>query len=126
MRAFWNTGGGIERELRAARPEPREAFVDGLVRELSSTTPRRSARPRYAVALALVVAMAAMFATFGGFGYAANAVSQAVKTIAPAYHVNGPTPASSPSDSQYGKACGQPDGGPKKPNQQPCPPQAGH
>ena len=70
--------------------------------------------------------MAAMFATFGGFGYAANAVSQAVKTIAPAYHVNGPTPASSPSDSQYGKACGQPSGGPKKPNQQPCPPQAGH
>jgi hypothetical protein len=127
MRLFGAGQDRVESELRAARPAPREEFVTGLAGEIRGRAQRRIRRPRIALGLAMVVVMATMFATFGGFGYAASAVSQAVKTVVPAAKPSAPTPADNPSHDEYGKKCGHTDGsaGPKKPNQTPCPPQAG-
>ena len=76
----------------------------------------------------MAVVMATTFASFGGLGYAKSAVSQAVKTVVPASKPAAPVkPADNPSHDEYGKKCGHDDGsaGPKKPNQTPCPTQAG-
>jgi hypothetical protein len=126
MRLFGTGQDRVESELRAARPAPREEFVAGLASEIRSR--RRIRRPRIALGLAMAAVMATMFATFGGLGYAASAVSQAVRTVVPASKPAAPvTPADNPSHDEYGKKCGHTDGsaGPKKPNQTPCPPQAG-
>jgi hypothetical protein len=127
MKLFRGEHDRVESELRAARPVPREEFVTNLTAEIRARSHRTAGRPRFALGFATVVVMATLFGTFGGFGYAASAVSQAVKTVVPASKPAAPTPAANPSHDEYGKKCGHDDGsaGPKKPNQTPCPPQAG-
>ena len=120
----------LMRRLRARGTEPSEEFVRSISARLRSTR-RRSLPLRAGLALAFVVLLLIPLAAFGGMGYAASTVKSAISAVhigkshapapaAPAAHVT-------PADAQYnnGKHCGQPGGGPKKPNQRPCPPQAG-
>jgi hypothetical protein len=102
MKSFRAGGDDIERDLRVARPEPRDAFVTGVVDDIRATRRRRFARRRVAVATAMTVVMVSAFGAFGGFGYAASAASQAAKAVTGS---NGN--AASPAQSQYGKKCGQ-------------------
>ena len=101
MKGFWGSGTDIERELRAARPEPRDAFVTAVADDIRHARRSRFARRRVAVATAIAVGMLSAFGAFGGFGYAASAASKAAKAVA-GNNGNGPSPA----QSQYGKKCG--------------------
>ena len=101
MTGFWADGTEIERELRVARPEPRDAFVISVADEVRAARWRRFARRRVALASALTIVMVSAFGAFGGFGYAASAASQAAKAVTGS-NGNGPSPA----QSQYGKKCG--------------------
>ena len=132
----------LEGRLRRLGDEPRPDFVRELAGHVRETRRRMpTATRRVASALVAVVVMAVPFAAFGGIGLAANAAKSAVQAVTavpavpkvpapPAAPAPPPLPAAvtalgkKPDDDQYsnGKKCGQPDGGPKKPNQQPCPP----
>ena len=101
MKGFWARGADIERDLRAARPEPRDEFVRALADDIRAARRRRFARRRIAVAAAMTAAMISVFGAFGGFGYAASAASQAAKAVT-GKNGNG----GSPVHSQYGKKCG--------------------
>jgi hypothetical protein len=70
----------IERRLRAERPAPRPAFLARTVASISRR-PAPAFRPRVAVAGALSALMLVAFASVGGIGYAANAVSGAAATV---------------------------------------------
>jgi hypothetical protein len=86
---------GLERELRAKRPEPRRELLDGITSRIVGERRRRSDRPlRLGVALVLSVGMLGALGAFGGLGYAANGVSHAV---ASAVHVVVPTTAATPN-----------------------------
>jgi len=80
---FWRGQDGLERELRAHRPEPRRELVDGIVsritRERSSGAGRKA---RLGVAVALTAALLTVLGAFGGLGYAANGVTHAVTAAA--------------------------------------------
>jgi hypothetical protein len=66
LTAFWKKRDDLERDLRAARPRP--------------TGYRRSLR--FAVPIALTVAMVSALAAVGGMSYAASSVASAAKTVA--------------------------------------------
>lgn len=73
-------GFNLEKELRTNRPEPRQAFVRGLVTEIRG---RRGPRPSVRLALvgALTVVMVSALAAVGGIGYAAAAPTKAVNAV---------------------------------------------
>jgi len=74
----------LEHELKAARPEPRDAFVTELTSRIDEATrPRRARRfnPRLAFATGLAIAMLVAAASVGGFGYAATAASHIVHGV---------------------------------------------
>src|SRR6266545_3834537 len=94
----------LERALRAARPAPREVFLDSLVRRVSAISPSpagRAVRARLAVAVVVGLTGLAAFAAFGGAGYAAGAAGAVVDTVrvlaATATSGNGGRKASTPS-----------------------------
>jgi hypothetical protein len=120
MKSFRARGTEIERELRAARLEPRDAFVRAVADDIRTTRRRRFARRRIALASAMAVVMASGFGAFGGFGYAASAASHAAKAVTG-------KGAASPAESQYGKKCGHPTSSTPRgnPGNSDCPPSSG-
>ena len=95
MKRFWRRGDGLERELRAQRPEPRKEFLRGLESRMSGDRYRRPARSlRLGLAGALTVAMLVSLAAFGGLGYAATGVTHAVTA---ATHVVAPAQKAKPA-----------------------------
>lgn len=92
---FFGRQDGLERELRARRPEPRRELLDGIAGKIVGEHRGRSDRPlRLGVAVALSVGMLGALGAFGGLSYAANGVSHAV---ASAVHVVVPNKAVTPS-----------------------------
>lgn len=72
--------GRVERDLRAARPEPRADFLLSTSKSVAaSRAPRR--KSRVAFALALTTFVLGTFASFGGVGYAASGAASAVKVV---------------------------------------------
>jgi hypothetical protein len=68
----------LEAELRKHRPEPRSAFLAALSADLHDRMRRPKAARRAAFVTALSVAMLAVFAAFGGLGYASSAANRAL------------------------------------------------
>jgi hypothetical protein len=94
MRAFWNRGDDLERELRAQRPQPRPELLNALETRIHGSRYRRPARAlRVGVAGALTAGMLVALAGFGGLSYAATGVSHAVTS---AVHVVAPTKKAAP------------------------------
>jgi predicted ribonuclease toxin of YeeF-YezG toxin-antitoxin module len=93
----------IDKELRAARPEPRDELVSELTERAGVTRVQRR-WSRVAFASAVTVLMLGSFASFGGLGYAASSVeatAKAVKqTAAPAKKVK--VAKQSAANDQYG------------------------
>jgi hypothetical protein len=73
----------LEARLRAERPEPPQALVDKIVRDVHGTRVRRY-RPSYRLALAgaLTAALLTALAAVGGVGYAASSVRKVADAIA--------------------------------------------
>ncbi len=95
MKRFWKRGDGLERELRAQRPEPRMEFLRALESRMSGDRYRRPARSlRVGLVGALTAAMLISLAAFGGLGYAASGVSHAVSA---ATHVVAPSHNAAPA-----------------------------
>lgn len=92
----------LEKQLREARPEPEQGFLQSLVSEVRE---RRHSRPSFRLAFAggltatLFVALSAM----GGIGYAANAPANAVNAVVHAVSGNSGTTViqESPACDQY-------------------------
>jgi hypothetical protein len=80
MTVFSRRGDGLERALRAARPEPRKELVLAIEGRVRAARPRR-ATFRVAVPAALTAAMVAALASVGGMGYAASQVQHAVTAV---------------------------------------------
>jgi len=89
MKRFWKRGDGLERELRAQRPEPRKEFLRSLESRMTGDRYRRPASLRLGLAGALTAAMLVSLAAFGGLGNAATGVTHAVTAarhvVAPAH-----------------------------------------
>src|SRR4051812_12096315 len=96
--------GRLERDLRAARPEPRADFLLALGKNLSSATPRRPRRAsRVAFALALTTFMVGSFASFGGLSYAASGAASGARAVRHGVASSGPRSLqSSSAAAQYG------------------------
>jgi hypothetical protein len=95
--------GDIQRELRAARPEPREDFVATLAGTMHRGSRFRWVRP--AAALVLLCAGLAAFGAFGGLGYAADAISKTAGSASETLSLSSKAPAvdsHSPARDQYG------------------------
>lgn len=72
----------LERQLRAARPDPRPEFVSALAERIGDETrPRRGSAFRLAFAGGLTVVMLVGLAAVGGVSYAATAALDAARTI---------------------------------------------
>ncbi len=69
---------GVEKALRAGRPEPSDELVDRLVRSVP-VRPRQWSRVSFAAAL--TVLMVGTFASFGGLGYAASSAEHTVSAV---------------------------------------------
>jgi hypothetical protein len=100
----WRRRDDIEGKLRAWRPEPRRELVDDIASRMVGGR-RRSDRPvRLGVAVALSVGLLAALGSFGGLGYAAsgvtNAVSSAVHAVVPS-QAPAPSSAVSSAMAQY-------------------------
>jgi hypothetical protein len=93
-------GFNLEEELRANRPEPRQAFVKGLVTEI-----RGRQRPRASIRLAFVgaltVVMVSALAAVGGVGYAAAAPAEAVQAVVSLVSGGVSVVHNSPASDQY-------------------------
>jgi hypothetical protein len=105
MREFKRRHGGLERELRAQRPQPRAEFVEALETTVRSHSARPAARSfRLGLAAAVTVAMVVALAAFGGLGYAATGVTHtlraAVHAVAPAHKAKPSSPANA-ARAQY-------------------------
>ncbi len=105
MRSFWRRDDDLERELRAQRPEPRPEFLNVLESRIHGDRHRRPARSlRLGLAAALTAAVLVALAGFGGLGYAASGVTQAVRSVvhvvAPVQHAK-PSSALSSATVQY-------------------------
>jgi hypothetical protein len=95
----------LERELRARRPEARDAFVENLARTIvNAHVPRARRWARAATALAVISAGLAAFGAYGGIGYAAHAVSDAYSTASSALTPSSQTniQSNTPAHDQYG------------------------
>ena len=105
MRGFWNREQGLERELRASRPAPREEFVEELANRVVTTPRRPTAARRVAIAAVLTGAMLASLAGFGGIGYAGQPAKRAVATVKKVFVPKGvvvrKAPRSSAAADQY-------------------------
>jgi hypothetical protein len=109
MRKF-SRGDGLERELRAARPEPRQEFLSAVESRISRESGRRRAGSlRLGLAGAVTAAMVISLAAFGGLGYAATGVGNAVKTavhvVAPAKNAAANSPATSARAQYFVEVC---------------------
>jgi hypothetical protein len=94
MKKFWTRGDGLERELRARRPEPRQEFLRALEGTLSGNRHRGMSRSlRLGLAGAVTATMLVALGAFGGLGYAATSVTHAVKA---ATHVVAPASKAAP------------------------------
>lgn len=72
----------LEKELRAARPEPRPEFLAALAtRVAGEARPRRTSVYRVAFAGGLTVVMLIALAAVGGVSYAASGVVSAARTL---------------------------------------------
>src|SRR5213592_4936511 len=90
MRRFSSMRGAgrLERDLRAARPEPRADFLVPLAKHVAEAQPRRPrSGSRVAFALALTTFVVGSFASFGGLGYAASGATSAVDVVKKAVKV---------------------------------------
>ncbi len=83
MRTFWKReSGDLERELRAARPEPRPEFLAALADHVrDEMRPRHAGAFRLAFAGGLTVVMLVALAAVGGVSYAADAAAGAARTL---------------------------------------------
>jgi hypothetical protein len=92
----------LERQLRAARPQPGRDFLQSVMSEVRG---RRQSPQSFRLAFAggLTVMLFAALAAVGGIGYAAAAPAQAVKAVVAAVsNDNGPTLIQqSPACDQY-------------------------
>lgn len=78
MKRFWQGDDyELESQLRRYRPEPRPAFLTGLLADLQVQSRRPRIARRAALVTVLTVAMLSLFATFGGIGYASSAATSA-------------------------------------------------
>ena len=92
---LWKRNDDIERELRARRREPRPEFAQSVVNRIDGEHERRPARSwRLGLAGALTVGMLVGVTAFGGLGYAASGMSNAVKS---AVHVVSPAKSATPN-----------------------------
>ena len=83
---FLKRGDGLERALRAARPEPREELVHAIEGRVRAARPQaRRATFRVAVPAALTAALVTALASVGGIGYAASQVQHAVTAVQHAF-----------------------------------------
>ena len=75
--------GGLEGELRAARPRPSDELVSRIEARVRSERPALAHRNsfRVAVPVALTAVMIGALAAVGGVGYAATSVEHAVKAV---------------------------------------------
>jgi hypothetical protein len=117
---------GLEAELRALRPQPRNELVAMLSAEIGRrpASARPAHRARTALALAFSVGLLAVLSAFGGAGYAASQTSTLVHLAIGKSHKGATTSA---ADDQYrpGKGCGDKNHQHvPKPGQKPCPPHA--
>ena len=71
----------IERQLRAARPQPGKELVESLAAQMRGTRARAYGRARIAFAGALTAGLLVALASVGGIGYAASSATQAVKVV---------------------------------------------
>jgi hypothetical protein len=96
MKWFRDRGGefsAIEGALRAGRPRPDAKFEREIAQRVGGPKAERGARP--VLALLMTVGAAAAFLSFGGVGYAVNAVNTAVGGGSPQIA----------SDDEYGGQC---------------------
>jgi len=109
MKKF-SRGNGLERELRAARPEPRAEFLRAVESRISREGGRQRAGSfRLGLAGAVTAAMVISLAAFGGLGYAATGVASAVHTavhvVAPAHKTQASGPTSSARAQYFVEVC---------------------
>ena len=83
MTGFLRRGYRLERELRAARPQPGDELVSRIEARVHAERPALTRRRsfRIAVPVALTAAMVGALAAVGGVGYAASSVEQAAKAV---------------------------------------------
>src|SRR6478672_9407632 len=131
LTGFFKRSEGLEDRLRSLRQEPRSDFVRELSGEIrASRVPAGMRTKRFAAALVTTALMLIPFVAFGGVSYASSAAQHAVRSVAHNEgHANREDKADKPDKDQYehGKKCGHDEDhrGDLKPNQKPCPPQAG-
>lgn len=91
-------------QLRAARVEPREEFVNGLSGRIDSNSGAHTVRPwsRVAFAGAVTTLMVGMFASFGGIGYAASGADHTYQTVKTLVVKHSVTVRHSAASDQYG------------------------
>ena len=93
MRGIFKRGSGrdLERELRAARPEPRAEFLASVAARVHEATPApRTSVFRVAFAGALTLVMLVALAAVGGVSYAANALTSATSKLERIFEPTGP------------------------------------
>jgi hypothetical protein len=78
---FFQKGDPLERELRAARPQPSEELVHRIEARVYAERPARRGSFRIAVPVGLTAAMVAALAAVGGVGYAATSVEHAASAV---------------------------------------------
>jgi hypothetical protein len=110
MREFRRRHGGLERELRAQRPEPRAEFVESLEATIRSRPLRRAPQAfRLGLAGAVTAGMLVSLAAFGGLGYAATGVKHTVKAavhaVAPAHKAKPSAPANAERAQYFVTMC---------------------
>jgi hypothetical protein len=83
MNRFWKRETGLERRLRAERPEPSRRFMGSMLERLDTVDPPRARRSfglRVGLASAVSLAFLTSLAAFGGLGYAADSIAQVGRT----------------------------------------------
>lgn len=82
----------LEQRLRQGRPEAQSEFVDELARQIEETGRSRPGRRRLRLGLAagLALALMAVLASFGGYSYAASAVTSTKDAISKVVSSAGP------------------------------------
>ena len=132
MKRFWKRqrdGFDLEAELRSRRPEPGREFVETLAAHVREERPRsRHGSRRVAFAAGLSAFMLVALASVGGLGYAASGATKAFNAAKSAVDSSSSRTASkTPSNTQYGKRCGNPHEDKERKIKEPaCPVQAGN
>jgi hypothetical protein len=106
MSDFWKRRDDLERRLRDERPTPRTDFMESLTAKVQS--PRRRRSPlRLGIASGVSIAMVVALGAFGGLGYAALSLKEAVHAVSKIVVVHKDQPKlnnneQSSSEGQYG------------------------